>query len=63
MAKNIDPNLRKIGDYLKLEDDAVFFIPEYQRPYSWGREHCDKLWQDIADFIAGDNKDRYFLGQ
>ena len=62
MAKNIDPNLRKIGDYLKLEDDAVFFIPEYQRPYSWGREHCDKLWQDIADFIAGDNKDRYFFG-
>ena len=29
MAKNIEPKLRKIGDYLKLEDDTVFTIPEY----------------------------------
>ncbi len=28
MAKNIEPKLRKIGDYLKLEEDAVFIIPE-----------------------------------
>ena len=62
MAKNIEPKLRKIGDYLKLEDDAVFTIPEYQRAYSWGTENCDKLWQDINDFVASDNKDRYFFG-
>ncbi|SFP96194.1 Protein of unknown function [Lachnospiraceae bacterium XBB1006] len=62
MSKNIEPKLRKIGDYLKLEDDTVFIIPEYQRPYSWGTEHCDKLWQDIEDFIASDSKDRYFFG-
>lgn len=34
MAKNIEPKLMKIGDYLKLEDDTVFIIPEYQRAYS-----------------------------
>ena len=51
MAKNIEPKLRKIGDYLKLEDDTVFVIPEYQRAYSWGVDHCDKLWQDIVDFV------------
>lgn len=62
MAKNIEPKLRKIGDYLQLEDDTVFTIPEYQRPYSWGTDHCDKLWQDIEDFIASDSKDRYFFG-
>ena len=62
MAKNIEPKLRKIGDYLQLEDDTVFTIPEYQRPYSWGKDHCDKLWQDIEDFIASDSKDRYFFG-
>ncbi|SEA17779.1 Protein of unknown function [Oribacterium sp. KHPX15] len=62
MAKNIEPKLRKIGDYLQLEDDTVFIIPEYQRPYSWGTDHCDKLWQDIEDFIASDSKDRYFFG-
>ncbi len=62
MAKNIEPKLRKIGDYLKLEEDTVFTIPEYQRPYSWGTDHCDKLWQDIENFIASDNKDPYFFG-
>lgn len=62
MAKNIEPKLRKIGDYLKLEDDTVFNIPEYQRAYSWRTENCDKLWQDINDYVVGDSKDRYFFG-
>ena len=62
MAKNIEPKLKKIGDYLKLEDDTVFIIPEYQRAYSWGKDNCDKLWQDIKDFVSGDSKDRYFFG-
>lgn len=64
MAKNIEPKLRKIGEYLKLDDDAVFVIPEYQRPYSWGIENCDKLWQDIVDFSEKENKgkDNYFFG-
>ena len=31
MAKNIEPKLKKIGDYLKLEEDTVFTIPEYQQ--------------------------------
>ena len=62
MAKNIEPKLRKIGDYLKLDEDTVFTIPEYQRAYSWGTDHCDKLWQDIVDFVASESKDRYFFG-
>lgn len=35
MAKKIDPELKKIGSYLDLEDSAIFSIPEYQRAYSW----------------------------
>ncbi len=62
MAKSIEPNLRKIGSYLKLDDDYMFTIPEYQRAYSWGIEHCDKLWNDIIDFCDGDSKDNYFFG-
>lgn len=62
MAKNIEPKLKKIGDYLKLEEDTVFTIPEYQRAYSWGIDNCDKLWQDINDFVESGSKDRYFFG-
>lgn len=62
MAKNIEPKLRKIGDYLRLEEDTVFRIPEYQRAYSWGIDNCDKLWQNINDFVESDSKDRYFFG-
>ena len=62
MAKNIEPKLKKIGDYLKLEEDTVFTIPEYQRAYSWDIDNCDKLWQDINDFVESESKDRYFFG-
>ncbi len=62
MAKNIEPKLRKIGDYLKLDDETVFTIPEYQRAYSWGIDNCDKLWQDINDFVESESKDGYFFG-
>ena len=62
MAKSIEPKLRKIGDYLKLDDSTVFLIPEYQRAYSWGISNCDKLWQDINDFVEMGSKDRYFFG-
>ena len=51
MAKNIDPQLVKVGEYLKLDEDVKFEIPEYQRSYAWDITRCDKLWSDIKDFI------------
>ena len=62
MAKNIEPKLVTIGSYLKLEDDAKFIIPEYQRKYAWEISNCDKLWSDITDFILSRSKDLYFFG-
>lgn len=62
MAKNIEPKLKKIGEYLTLDEGALFIIPEYQRAYSWGTDHCDKLWQDINEYVESDSKDRYFFG-
>ena len=62
MAKNIDPELRKIGEYLKLKNDTTFIIPQYQRPYSWGIDQCDTLWQDINDYIEKGSEDPYFFG-
>lgn len=62
MAKSIEPKLKKIGEYLKLQDETIFMIPEYQRPYSWEISQCDKLWQDITGYIDTGVKDSYFFG-
>jgi hypothetical protein len=63
MAKDIEPKLRKIKEYLTLDlNGAHFRIPEYQRPYSWKTEQCDKLLQDIQSFIESGGTDPYFFG-
>lgn len=62
MAKNIDPNLRKIGDYLNIGPSKQFLIPDYQRAYSWTKSQCDKLWQDILDAMEVESSDPYFFG-
>ncbi len=63
MAKNIEPSLKTIWNYLKLSQDAFFVIPEYQRWYSWSIDQCDKLIQDIELYIENRQiKDDYFFG-
>ncbi len=62
MTKNIEPTLKLISGYLKLDKAENFVIPEYQRGYSWDITQCDKLWQDIEDFISSDASDPYFFG-
>lgn len=62
MVKEIEPKLRLIKDYLKIEEDKKFVIPEYQRGYSWDIFQCDRLWQDIEAFINNGSKDPYFFG-
>ncbi|WP_323596007.1 DUF262 domain-containing protein [Aliarcobacter butzleri] len=40
-----------------------YIIPDFQRPYSWEKEHCDKLWDDVINFIENSSLDeKYFLG-
>ena len=62
MVKEIEPKLRLIKDYLKIEEDKKFVIQEYQRGYSWDIFQCDRLWQDIEAFINNGSKDPYFFG-
>lgn len=62
MAKDIEPKLKLISEYLKLDKKESFVIPEYQRGYSWNITQCDKLWQDIESFIELNASDPYFFG-
>lgn len=68
MAKQLNAEQRTISQIFTDPNKPKFLIPDYQRPYSWEREQCDTLWNDIKDFAfpfdhafnAGN--DRYFLG-
>ena len=62
MTKDIEPKLKLISEYLKLEKGKNFVIPEYQREYSWTITQCDKLWQDIEVFSVSGGYDPYFFG-
>lgn len=46
-----------------------FLIPDYQRPFAWGEQECQTLWDDIFGFAfpnddcdAFKKDDEYFLG-
>ncbi|MBN2426405.1 MAG: DUF262 domain-containing protein [Calditrichaceae bacterium] len=41
--------------------DALYKIPQYQRPYKWEDEQIEKLWDDILEAYELEN-DNYFLG-
>ena len=47
----------------KVFNDS-YIIPDFQRPYSWEKEQCETLWDDIVSFHATAPADgeRYFLG-
>ena len=48
--------------------DAIFgnefIVPDFQRPYSWDKEDCNQLWEDIVSFHDGLSPDspNYYLG-
>ena len=68
MAKQLNAEQKTINQILNDPNRTKFLIPDYQRPYSWEREQCETLWDDILSFAypidhsfnAGN--DRYFLG-
>lgn len=47
-----------------------FLIPDYQRPYAWGEDECQTLWEDLFNFSFPEkncdnfdsDSDEYFLG-
>lgn len=55
---------------LLTDKHADYLIPDYQRPYAWGEDECQTLWDDLFEFaLPGNNyenfdskTDEYFLG-
>jgi uncharacterized protein with ParB-like and HNH nuclease domain len=46
------------SDVESLLDSSFFYIPKFQRPYSWEDEHIQTFWDDVIANQSGD----YFIG-
>jgi uncharacterized protein with ParB-like and HNH nuclease domain len=42
--------------------DYDFMIPDYQRPYAWGKEQAVELLDDLSGALDRDEGEPYFLG-
>lgn len=66
MATTIEVNKQSVKQLLETGKANSFIIPEYQRPYAWGIDQIETLFEDLWEFtasIAGtDSKSTYFLG-
>ena len=45
-----------------LQGPQQFLIPIWQRRYSWKKENCEQLWDDVLRVGEDKNSDTYFLG-
>ena len=45
-----------------FSSDFEYHIPTYQRPYAWGVEQTETLFDDLYDFFQTEREDSYFLG-
>ncbi len=68
MTKKLHINQQTILELCGKKQN-FFLIPDYQRPYEWGNDECQQLWDDLYGFaMPNDNHkefmkdDEYFLG-
>ena len=45
-----------------LQGPKQFFIPIFQRRYSWEKRHCQRLWDDVMRIGKSDEIHSHFLG-
>ena len=43
-------------------DKTKYVIPAYQRPYSWTKNECKELFEDLKIAYYENKKEEYFLG-
>jgi len=51
----------KSNIYKYLGGTCQYLIPLYQRPYSWEREQCSRLWNDIVN-LHNTHREGHFVG-
>ncbi len=52
----------KLLDFIGKSQEKQFVIPIYQRVYSWEKEQCKELWDDIIKIGGDDQMNGHFIG-
>jgi hypothetical protein len=58
-----EPNKQNVGNLLSMTNPSII-VPDWQRNYSWKREHVETFWNDLIHFMETMSLERpeYFLG-
>lgn len=67
MSTSIEVHKKSVKELLSEGKDHQFVIPEYQRPYAWGDEEIQTLFDDLWEFTTNgqggsESNGTYFLG-
>ncbi|OKB25938.1 hypothetical protein AOD74_0204000 [Helicobacter pylori] len=49
-------------EFIKVNQKNQLVVPIYQRLYSWEKEQCKQLWDDIIKIGGNDKMDGHFIG-
>ncbi|GAA8958370.1 DUF262 and DUF1524 domain-containing protein [Helicobacter pylori] len=58
----MDAEATPLLKFIKDNQKNQFVIPIYQRLYSWKKEQCKQLWDDIIKIGGNDKMDGHFIG-
>ncbi|WRG09335.1 DUF262 and DUF1524 domain-containing protein [Helicobacter pylori] len=58
----MEANAMKLLDFIGKSQEKQFVIPIYQRMYSWKKEQCEQLWDDIIKIGGNDKMNGHFIG-
>ncbi|GAA7502101.1 DUF262 and DUF1524 domain-containing protein [Helicobacter pylori] len=58
----MDAKATTLLGFFEENQNNQFVIPIYQRVYSWKKEQCKQLWDDIIKIGGNDEMNRHFIG-
>ncbi|GAA8925577.1 hypothetical protein VN0932_06680 [Helicobacter pylori] len=58
----MDAEVTTLLNFIKDNQKNQLVIPIYQRLYSWEKEQCKELWDDIIKIGGNDKMDGHFIG-
>ncbi len=59
---SMEAEAKTLLDFIRENQKNQFVIPIYQRLYSWKKEQCKQLWDDIIKIGGDDKMNGHFIG-